>query len=170
MEEECLSSECLVRKKQTVVTYALPRIFRSPRFSSLMALSTAVDSLIPQVSSTDFNGNTGRISFRTRIVLYTCMNSPDSIDSAKHCRTVKMRQRVEDRASRYLAKLAMPLADHLLKIAPFDQVLLRDDLLRSPTKLKTREEGDGSAALRTVLLHKQLLVLIPFLDVGQDAV
>ncbi len=79
-----------------------------------------------------------------------------------------MKQNIGDRDDQYLAKFAMPLANNLLEIAPFDQVLLGDDLPGRPTKLKTREEGDRSTALRTVLLHEQLLILVPLLEVGQD--
>lgn len=76
--------------------------------------------------------------------------------------------RVRRRAREYLAELAMPLADYLSEIAPLYQVLLPDDLLGRPTKLKTREKGDRSTTLRPVLLHEQLLVLEPLLNVGQD--
>lgn len=79
-----------------------------------------------------------------------------------------MVRKVNRRADPYLAKLAVPLANRLLEVAPFDQVFRSNDLFRCPTKLKTGQGCDRSTTLRTILLHEQLLILVPLLNIGQD--
>ena len=79
-----------------------------------------------------------------------------------------MEQGVGGWANPYLAKFAMPLANRLLEVAPLDQVFRSNDLFGCPTKLKSGQEGNRSTTLRTILLHEQLLILVPLLDVGQN--
>ena len=68
----------------------------------------------------------------------------------------------------HLAELTMPFLHNALEVAPFDQVLRSYDWFWSPTTLQTRQQGDRSATLRSVLLRKELFILEPLLDIREN--